>query len=408
MERAVTRRGGGPKRPREMRRRAPGAPAPEGRAAEGGRTPRTGGGFRTGTAAALAAFLAALATGCGEEPVPPHEAACHAPDPGTLAAPIYTFRDEPLNLGREDRVLVDRWVEYFRSRRPERFALFYRRSGRYREGILGALEENGLPADFLYLALIESGMNPNAVSSAEAVGLWQFLESTGQVYGLEVGPLVDERRSPERATQAAINYLSDLHQMFGDWLLAAAAYNGGPGRLRRAIRRAGTRDFWELARGGWLPDQTAEYVPKIIAAAHLGRRPGVHGFTLLRPETTPAYDTVRLAGRSRLSVMAAAAGIEEWRLRELNPHLVGTATPGDGATVVRLPPGTRGRFREVWAHIPVHHRAGTLAHSVRRGETLGRIARSYGVSVQGLLSVNPDIDPRRLRVGQQIQVPAGG
>lgn len=333
--------------------------------------------------------------------------ACVADTTGGLP-PIYTFAGEPLNLDRDGRERVDKWVDYFVDRRPDRFALFFRRSGRYEADILEKLRENGLPEDFLYLAFIESGMNPHAYSRSHAVGLWQFLEATGGMYGLEVNALVDERRSPERATQAAINYLSDLHEQFGDWFLAAAAYNGGPGRVGRALQRSGSRDFWDLVRGGYLPQETADYVPKLLAAAWIARAPGLHGFGLVPKDPPPPYDRVRLDGRNRLSVVAAAAGVPEEDVRELNPQLVAGVTPGSGWSDLRLPVGTRDRFEEVYRHIPIHHRAGTTGHTVRRGETLGAIARTYGVSVRGLLSVNPEVHPRRLRVGQEIQVPAEG
>lgn len=331
---------------------------------------------------------------------------CQAEAVAPLAPPIYTFQGVPLNLDRENRVRVDRWVDYFRVRRPFRFALFLRRMGRYESRILEALRSDGLPEDFLYLALIESGMDPNAYSRAQAVGLWQFMASTGTLYGLEITPLVDERRRPERATQAAVNYLSDLHEQFGDWFLAAAAYNGGPGRVRRAIRRSGRRDYWELVRGGYLPRETSEYVPKMLAAAWLGREPGLRGFKWLKKQAPPEVDQVRLYGRNRLSVVAAAAGVTEGAVRDLNPWLVMGVTPAGRWTDVRLPKGTHGRFEEIYALIPEHHRSGTLTHTVRRGETLGGIARSYGVELETLLAANPDVAPRRLQVGDEIQVPA--
>lgn len=353
-------------------------------------------------------MAAALAVGLGAcDPGVPEGragAACEADTVGGFIAPLYTFDGEPLNLDRDGRERVDRWVAFFRDRRPDVFAAFLRRSGRYEQAIRGALEGAGLPADFLYLAVIESGMNPRATSRAEAVGLWQFLESTGRMYGLEVTAGLDERRSPDRATAAAILYLSDLHEQFGDWFLAAAAYNAGPGRVRRAVRRAGSSDYWTLVRQGLLPRETAEYVPKLLAAAWLGRDPGLHGFGLLRPEPPPAFEPVRVQGRNRLSILAAAAGIEEAELRDLNPWLVGEATD-PGWSEVRLPAGTAARFREVYAWIPPHHRSGTQTHRIREGETLERIARAYGATVEGLLAMNPEVRPRRLRPGQEIQVP---
>ncbi|MFQ5680323.1 MAG: transglycosylase SLT domain-containing protein, partial [Gemmatimonadota bacterium] len=322
-----------------------------------------------------------------------------------LAPPIYFFDGEPLNLGAESRARVDRWVEYFRERRPYRFALFLRRTGRYEFHIRRALEADGLPEDFLYLSLIESGMNPNARSRSEAVGLWQFLESTGTVYGLEITPLVDERRRPERATRAAISYLTDLHEQFGDWFLAAAAYNAGPTRLRRALRRSGASDYWSLVEGGYLPRETSEYVPKLLAAVWLGQEPGLRGFPLLRKQAPPEVDRVRLYGRNRLSVVAAAAGVPEEAVRDLNPWLIEGVTPAARWTEVRLPAGTLDRFEEVYALIPAHHRSGTLTHSVLPGETLGSIARGYGVSLAALRAANPALQPRHLPVGLELQVP---
>lgn len=347
-----------------------------------------------------------LLAACDVPPFSEAGAYCEAPLPEPVTPPVYTFDGEPLNLDRDARRRVDRWVTVFRDDRPDLYTRFLRRSALYEERILEALRADDLPEDFLYLSMMESGFDPNAYSRSHAVGLWQFLASTGAMYGLEVEGLLDERRHPERSTSAAIVYLSDLHEQFGDWLLAAAAYNGGPGRLRRAIRRSGTRDYWRLVDGGYLPRETSEYVPKIVAAAWLGRMPGLHGFGLVPRAAPPAVDTVRLQGRNRLSVVAAAAGVLPDQVTALNPWLVAGVTPAGRWTNVLLPAGTRERFEEVYAHIPVHHRSGTLAHRVRRGETLAGIARDYGVTLPGLLGANPDVDPGGLRVGQEIQVPA--
>ncbi len=374
---------------------------------------RTGtGSARGGTAlpaaldVALAAALA-VALGACVSTAPERQAggACEADTAGALAAPIYAFRGEPLNLDRDARERVDRWVGFFRDRRPDLFATFLRRSGRYEQSIREALDAADMPQDFLYLALIESGMNPRAISRAEAVGLWQFLESTGRMYGLEVTSSLDERRRPDRATAAAILYLSDLHEQFGDWFLAAAAYNAGPGRVRRAVRRGGISDSWTLVRRGLLPRETAEYVPKLLAAARLAAEPGLHGFGLVRPEPPPPFEPVRVPGRNRLSVLAAAAGVDEAALRDLNPWLVSEATPAGQWSEVRLPAGTAARFQQVYAWIPPHHRRGTLTHRIREGETIDRIARAYGATVEGILAVNPEVRPLRLRPGEEIQVP---
>lgn len=373
-----------------------------------GRTPWRGPGpaaFRRGIAAAGIVMLSLLAA-CRADRVSEAGGFCEAEPVAPVAPPVYTFEGEPLNLDRAARERVDRWVEFFRDERPDLFTRFLRRAGRYEERILEALRTDGLPEDILYLSMIESGMDPTAYSRSHAVGLWQFLASTGTVYGLEVDGLVDDRRHPERSTGAAITYLSDLHEQFGDWFLAAAAYNGGPTRLRRAIRRSGHRDYWTLVEDGLLPRETSEYVPKILAAAWLGRQPGLHGFGLVPRAAAPAVATVRLFGRNRLGVVAAAAGVPEEKLRALNPWLVGEVTPAGRWTEVLLPAGTLDRFEEVYALIPAHHRSGTLAHRVLRGETLGAIARTYGVTVGGLVAANPEVDPRRLRPGQEIRVPA--
>lgn len=308
----------------------------------------------------LAGGLVLLA-GCRGEEEPPGVAggACEADTTGRIAAPIYTFDGEILDLDRQARARVDRWVRFFRDERPDLYARFLRRTGRYEAAIREELHWGGLPADFLYLALIESGMNPTAYSRAHAVGLWQFLASTGRMYGLEVSRLVDDRRSPARSTRAAIRYLNDLHDRFGDWFLAAAAYNGGPGRVGRALRRSGGGDFWTLASEGRLPRETADYVPKLLAAAWLAREPGLHGFGFVRPEAPRQLEELRLYGRNRLTVVAAAAGLSMEQLREWNPRLMGDVTPNSRWTVVAMPTPAVDRFVEVYPHIPTHHRAGT-------------------------------------------------
>jgi membrane-bound lytic murein transglycosylase D len=328
------------------------------------------------------------------------------PDPLGLAhTPVNASRYEiPLQTNRA----VDDWIDYFQSEIPDRFAMYLRRSGRYESMIRTKLREAGLPEDLLYLALIESGMNPNAYSRARAVGLWQFITGTARKYGLEVDYWVDERRDPVKATDAAISYLSDLYDEFGSWYLAAAAYNAGEGRVRRGIARTGSHSYWDLVDARVLHRQTRNYVPKLIAAALIGHDPGRYGFSDIDPESRVAYDTVHIPDATSFDVIAKAAGVSEDAVEELNPEYRRHVTPPHRTSVVKVPAGHAEHFASAYSRIPASKRVTWLVHTVTRGQTLSGIAMRYGTSVRAILAANRGVSPRRLQIGERLVVPREG
>jgi membrane-bound lytic murein transglycosylase D len=328
------------------------------------------------------------------------------PDPlGLARAPANAARYEiPLQTNQA----VEGWIDYFRSEIPDRFATYLRRSGRYESMIRPKLRAAGLPQDLLYLAVIESGMNPNAYSRARAVGLWQFIAGTARKYGLEVDYWVDERRDPVASTDAAIKYLSDLYDEFGSWYLAAAAYNAGEGRVRRGIARTGSHSYWDLVDARVLHRQTRNYVPKLIAAALIGHDPSRYGFDDIEPESRVAYDTVDVPDATSFDVIAKAAGVSEDAVDDLNPEYLRHVTPPHRTSVVKVPVGHAERFASAYAQIPAAKRVTWLVHTVTRGQTLSGIAARYGTSVRAILAANRGVSPRRLQIGERLVVPREG
>ncbi len=332
--------------------------------------------------------------------------ALFGPDPLGLArspenASIYEI---PLELNEQ----VEAWLDYFQNVIPERFAVYLARKGKYEEMIRQKLRLAGLPEDLLYLALIESGMNPNAYSRAHAVGMWQFIRTTGQMYGLRADHWEDDRRDPIKATDAAIAHLRDLFDEFGSWYLAAAAYNAGAGRIRRGLASTGTDNFWDLASGPTLRAETRNYVPKLVAAAIIGRDPERFGFYDIESEPPLEFDEVEVPDATSLDVVAEAAGTDEEIIKALNPHFVRGVTPPGRRVTVRVPAGHAERFTVAYAEIPPERRVSWLTHTVTRGETLSRIASRYGTSVASLRAANNNVNPRRLQIGQTLIVPRRG
>ena len=330
------------------------------------------------------------------------------------------FGDDPLGLETnpanaarysiplETNAAVERWIDYFQNRIPERFTIYLERLGRYEHMIRPKLYEAGLPDDLIYLAMIESGMNPNAYSRANAVGMWQFIRGTGRLYDLEISYWLDERRDPIKATDAAIRFLSDLHDEFGSWYLAAAAYNGGPGRVRRGIRRTGSTDFWDLADARVLRRETRNYVPKLIAAATIARDPEVYGFKNIQTQPPMEFEVVEVPDATSFDVLAEVAETDEATVKALNPQYVRNVTPPDRTVALRVPLGSAGSFAERYAMIPASERVTWLVHTVTRGQTLGHIAGRYGTSVEAIRAANNYVNPKRLQIGQELVIPRSG
>lgn len=278
------------------------------------------------------------------------------------------------------------------------------RSGLYLPMIRSKLLDAGLPQDLAYLPLIESAFSTTAYSRARALGMWQFISSTGRHYGLSVGSLVDERRDPELSTDAAVAYLADLYGEFGDWNLALAAYNSGAGNVRRAIRRSGSRDFWTLRR--YLPRETRNYVPAYIASVIVAKQPEKHGFTAPR-ESDWNFDEITVDDALDLEFLAGKVDLELATLRELNPAIRRDLTPAAGRTTIRLPVGYGTKAETILASTPKSEWAPRMMHTVRRGESLYSIAQRYGSSVSAVRQANA-IRGNLIHPGQTLVVPRFG
>ncbi len=310
-----------------------------------------------------------------------------------LTMNIHVKREIKLLLGRERRFLIDS----------------YKRSGRYRGMMVAALKEAGLPEELSWLPLIESGFKVNAFSRARALGLWQFIPSTGYKFGLSRDTWIDERLDPEKATAAAISYLRELHKIFGDWTTVLAAYNVGEGTVLRVIR--GQRinyldNFWDLYER--LPTETARYVPKFLALLHILKDPAKYGITLPDPDSPVPYETVIVGKPVRLKDVAKKLGMSFRELRALNPELRRQATP-DRDYSLKVPPG---KGEVVTAKIDLiprwspPMRAYTF-HRVRRGQTLSYLAVKYRTTVSAIARTNRISRKSLIRVGQKLKIPLG-
>jgi membrane-bound lytic murein transglycosylase D len=303
---------------------------------------------------------------------------------------------------------VERWLKYFQTDGRQNFAIWLARSGRYEPMMRAVFRDAGLPEDLVYLSMIESGFSPRAYSRARAVGLWQFISSTGRLYDLQISYWVDERRDPILATKAAAAHLKDLHDEFGSWYLAAAAYNGGAGRVRRGIRRTGSDDFWTLSQRRYLRRETRNYVPKLIAAALIAKQPENHSFFDIEQATPLAYEYVQVPEATSLNVIADAAGVSVSELTALNPQILRGVTPPGQRYSLRVPPGAGHRFALNYANVPASNRVTWVQHVVRRGDTLSEIAQAYGVSISAIQAANKNVRARRLRIGQRLIIPRAG
>ena len=291
-----------------------------------------------------------------------------------------TMFDLPVEIN--DLVLLH--LRTFKERVPSTFARWLERKGRWEGMIVQELAAAGLPKDLLYLSMIESGFNPRATSPAAAAGIWQFIPSTGRRFGLRIDRFVDERRDPIKATRAAIQYLSLLYQMFGDWRLAMASYNCGEACVGRSIRRSGTNDYWNIP----LPRETRNYVPKVFAAAILGKNPKAHGFDV-SPWAPIVYDTFTVDGGLTFEQIGNSLGIPADSLAVLNPELTrGTTPPVENSSwILHLPSGTRDRFVLLAPSLERSYQAPQaqkFAYKARRKESVASIAARYGVSAADL------------------------
>ncbi|MBU8869842.1 MAG: transglycosylase SLT domain-containing protein [Gemmatimonadales bacterium] len=305
------------------------------------------------------------------------------------------------DLLKIDNKAVAKWIAYFTGRGRRNFQFWLDRKSAVESLITTILVEEGLPQELVYLAMIESGLSPYAVSSVNAVGPWQFMAGTAKSFGLKRNWWVDERRDFEMSTRAAARYLSQLYKQFGDWALALAAYNSGENRVDRRIRQHGHDNFWNLR----LPSQTVDYVPKFIAAARIGENREEFGFA--QNSAIPlGYEVLLVDDATDLDLIARCAGVTPEVVRKLNPALLRGASPaGLKDYPVRVPEGTGAAARQALAKIPADRRLTWRRHKVARGETLGQIARNYGTSVADVARLNKLGNVHLIRPGDPLLIP---
>lgn len=247
--------------------------------------------------------------------------------------------DLPLTYNKK----VSYWLGYYQVKGKSWFSDWLERSTRYMPMIKKELQDVNLPQDLAYIVMIESGFEQNAKSHAEAVGPWQFIQSTGRRYGLQVNWWLDERRDLKKATLAAVRYIRDLYSEFGSWYLVAASYNMGENGLRRQIQKHGSRDFWTLSRVGALPIETMDYVPKILAAMMISKSPGVYGFTNITKLNPLEYDIINAPGGIELNELADHLNVTRKYLKDLNAELILGYIPRQVEKhPIRIPKGSLG------------------------------------------------------------------
>ncbi len=312
---------------------------------------------------------------------------------------------------------VETFIQYFQNKENFMKAALGR-AETYRPLMTSIFRENEIPEDLIYLSLIESGFNPHAYSPAGACGPWQLMKGTARRYGLRVDKWVDERRDPEKSTQAAVKYLKNLYAMFGDWYLALTAYNAGEGKVAAAIQRYNSTDLWYLREKTYLKQESCDFVPKLLAAITIGKQPGEYGFA--EPESsaapTPLLTKVHIPFSSDLKMIAAMAEISLSALKRYNPELCSTRTPPDKKGYwIKIPASKEEMFAKNFSQNKdkLKKSAPTSTtvtasekHRVKSGESLGVIAQKYHTTVKQLMKLNGIKNPRTLRPGQTLRIPA--
>jgi membrane-bound lytic murein transglycosylase D len=312
----------------------------------------------------------------------------------------HTHSDLPLMMTDP----VAGYISYFSNRGRGTFERAFARSGRYHDMMVQILKEEGVPQDLIYLAQAESGFHPLAVSRAGARGIWQFMGSRARGYGLERSVWVDDRQDPVKSTRAAARHLKDLYAEFGDWYLAMAAYNSGPGTVQAAVKRTGYADFWELYRRNVLPKETRNYVPIILAMTIVSKNLSQYGFDDVSMDEPLAYDSVTINYPVDLRLVAECVDAPLAQVQDLNPGLLRYSTPKEGKFELHLPAGTKDQYETAIAAIPTDMRLWWRYHKVQPGDTLASVSRSYRVTAKSIAAVN-GVEGTELPVGAKVIVP---
>lgn len=320
---------------------------------------------------------------------------------------VVELRGFDVNNFRNDRVSY--YINKYQGSWKPYMQKIIDRSQIYLPYIKEVFKEKGVPEDLVYLPIIESDFNTQAVSHAGAAGLWQFMPMTGAIYNLKVNYWSDDRFDPERSTKAAADHLVRLDKNFKSWVIALIAYNAGGGRISRAIREVKSNDFEDLLKAGVLPKETEEYIPKYVASVIIAKNPEKFGFVINKPNVVfPQGDLVYVDDAADLSVIAKMMDIDTEDIKALNPHLArGVTPPGMIRYPIRVPEGTGSKFNETFAKIPASERVTFRRHEVKMNETLSHLSKFYNVPVNAIAEINK-LKSRELNIGQQVMIPIQG
>lgn len=315
--------------------------------------------------------------------------------------PDTTCSDFPITINNQ----VQAYLDLFQNQQRKSFAIWLSRSGKYLPLMQKELKEAGLPEDLAYLAMIESGFNQKAYSKSDASGLWQFIPGTGSQYNLKTDKYLDERRDAEKSTKAAVSFLSNLYDEFGDWHLAVAAYNAGPGKISKGIERYNTKDFWSLAQYDYLAMETKRYVPKLIASIIIAKNPEQYGFTDIHAESPYAYETLEVGPGLTLDAVALISNCDRKTIDLLNQELSTDKTPLNQSSYhIKIPVGSQ---KIASKNLPRLHRIATTdykSHTIAKGESLSQVCNRYDVNKTTLLKVN-NLRDKKLAPGQRLRIP---
>ena len=300
--------------------------------------------------------------------------------------------------------LIQQFINYYQGRNRGTMENGLRRSGQYMKLARKIFAEEGVPVDITWLGQVESAWKPKAVSWAAASGLWQFIPSTGRMYGLRQNAYIDERNSFEQATRASARHLKDLAKRYnGNWELAMAAYNTGAGNIDRAISRAGSANFWMIYP--YIAQETRNYVPNILAVILIAKNPEKYGFKNIKPDAPMSYDVVQVPTATGLQLIADATDTSVDYIRSINPELKRDITPRGDTYNVRIPAGRAKQFASLIQRIPPERRESARLISVASGEDWQSIASRTGINAAQLQAMNGNVD---LKSTTKLLAPSGG
>ncbi len=300
---------------------------------------------------------------------------------------------------------VGMYLDLFQNKQRRQFKQWLERSTKYQTLMEAELASAGLPLNLVYLSMIESAFYPRAYSRSRAVGLWQFMSATGKAYHLKIDKYVDERRDAAKSTKAAVRYLSDLYNAFGDWHLAVAAYNGGPGKIRGGLKRYKVDNFWDLASHKYLKMETKRYVPKLIAAIIIAKDPEKYGFYDIQYEEPLWYDRLEVRPGMSLSAVAMISNSTTREIKQLNQELRKGITPLNRASyTVNIPPSSASLAKSNLSRLHSMVSTDFKSHRIKKGDTLSKICGKYGVNKTTILKVN-NLHSSKLIVGRNLRIP---